>query len=610
MPPEKKKPARAGAVLRAYGAAAFVYPWSFGAAILAAVIIEASGVIAPLFLRQFINLLSGGAPTGAAVQTLFVALILFTTTNIVGWLGQRIRLFAVNRVESRAMVDLYRNAFDYMLGHSHEFFISNFTGTLTRRVTRYARSFEQVFDSLFFNFFPALLFAIGIISVLSLRSPLLGAGLLVWTVFFVYLQFRMMLKRQPLRAARTEEDSRVTGFLSDAVLNHSTITAFAAVPFESSHFGETINRWYIALRRVWDADLWVFAIQGLLATGIEFTLLAAAILLWQQGLMTVGDFVLIQIYVLGLFNRIWSIGQNMRQLYDAFADATEMLDIMELPHGIVDAPDAAPLQLGAGAMSFDSVRFEYHDSHAVLNEFSLEVKPQEKIALIGSSGAGKTTITKLLLRLYELTSGTISIDGQDISKVTQESLRKAIAFVPQEPMLFHRTLMDNIRYGRQEATDNEVIEAAKQAHCYEFISQYPLGFETMVGERGVKLSGGERQRVAIARAILKDAPILVLDEATSSLDSESERLIQDALLKLMKGKTVIAIAHRLSTVMNMDRLVVMEHGSVVLSGTHEELLSHESNLYKKLWEIQAGGFLREDGTLSDRGDFGSVSRAA
>ncbi|MFA5997912.1 MAG: ABC transporter ATP-binding protein [Candidatus Paceibacterota bacterium] len=594
MLPEKKKPARVRAVLRAYGRAALAYPWALGAAVIAAITIEAAGVVAPLFLRQFINLLSGGTPTAEVVRAIFLALLFFSAVNLVGWLGQRLRLYAVNRLESRTMVDLYQSSFEYLLGHAHEFFISNFTGTLTRRVTRYARSFEQVFDNFLFNFFPAFIFAIGIIGVLSLRSPLLGAGLLVWTIVFVYLQFKMMLRRQPLRIARTEEDSRVTGFLSDAVLNHSTITTFAALEFERTRFAETIKRWYRALMRVWNADVWVYGIQGLLAIGIEFALLAGAIVLWQKGLVTVGDFVLIQIYILGLFNRIWSIGQNMRQLYDAFADATEMLDIMELPHGIQDAPGAPSLQAREGAIVFDRVRFEYHDGHEVLRDFSLTIQPREKVALIGSSGAGKTTIAKLLLRLYDVSSGTISIDGQDISRVTQESLRSSIAFVPQEPMLFHRSLLDNIRYGRQDATDDEVIEAAREAHCHEFISQYPEGFHTMVGERGVKLSGGERQRVAIARAILKDAPILVLDEATSSLDSESERLIQDALLRLMKGKTVIAIAHRLSTVMHMDRLIVMEKGAVVLSGTHDELLAHESNLYKKLWEIQAGGFIRKD----------------
>ncbi|MFA6414661.1 MAG: ABC transporter ATP-binding protein [Candidatus Paceibacterota bacterium] len=591
---EKKKPARAGAVLRVYSKAALVYPWALGITAAAALLIEVAGIVAPLYLRQFINLLSGDTQPAQVVQALIGTLVLFSAMNLAGWFGQRVRLWSINRLESRVMVDLYREAFSYLLGHSHEFFISNFTGTLTRRVTRYARSFEQVFDSIIFNFLSAFIFAVGIITVLSLRSALLGAGLFVWTVTFVYLQFRMMSARQKLRIARVEEDSRVTGFLSDDVLNHSTITTFAAVPFENSRFKDTINGWYLATKRAWDADLWIYGVQGLLAIGIEFALLAGSVLLWQQGFVTVGDFVLVQIYILGLINRIWNIGQNMRQLYEAFADATEMLDIMELPHEVQDISSAKGLKVPNGAILFDQVRFEYHDGHAVLSGFDLAVRPHEKVALIGSSGAGKTTLAKLLLRLYDLTSGAIRIDGQDIREVTQESLRSLIAFVPQEPMLFHRTLMENIRYGRQEATDDEVVEAAKQAHCHEFISQYPEGFETMVGERGVKLSGGERQRVAIARAILKDAPILVLDEATSSLDSESERLIQDALLRLMEGKTVIAIAHRLSTVMHMDRLVVIEKGSVVLSGTHEELLSHESNLYKKLWEIQAGGFIRAD----------------
>ena len=582
------------AVLRAYSKAAFVYPWLLCIAIIAVVTLEAVSIVSPLYLRQFINLLSSGTPTPEIVQGLFLILAVFGAIIFVGWFGQRLRMFVVSRLEAKVMTDLYQTAFNYLLGHSHEFFISNFTGTLTRRVSRYARSFEQIFDNLFFNFFSAFLFAVGVISVLALKSILLGAGLFVWTVAFVYMQFRMMHSLRSLRTARTEEDSRMTGFLSDAVLNHSTITTFAAAGYEGSRLRETVSRWYVATKKVWDADAWIYGVQGLFVIGIELALLSGAVLLWQRGLVTVGDFVLIQVYIMGLMDRIWGIGRNMRQLYDAFADATEMLDILELPHAIQDVPGAVPLQVREGAIKFDQVRFEYFDSQAVLKDFSLAIEPHEKVALIGSSGAGKTTITKILLRLYDVSSGAVSIDGQDIAKVTQESLRKSIAFVPQEPLLFHRSLMENIRYGRQDATDEEVIEAAKQAHCHEFIDRYKEGFGTMVGERGVKLSGGERQRVAIARAILKDAPILVLDEATSSLDSESERLIQDALLRLMKGKTVIAIAHRLSTVMNMDRLIVMEQGAVVLSGKHDELLAHKSNLYKKLWEIQAGGFIRAD----------------
>jgi len=592
MSPIQKRPARVWSVLRAYSAAAFAYPWLLSAVIVGAIIIETAGVIAPLYLRQFINLLSEGTPTSTVIQSLFLILLTFAAINFVGWIGHRTRMFMATRIEAKAMLDLYNSAFAYLLGHAHEFFISNFTGTLTRRVTRYARVFEQVFDNLIYNFFSAFLFAIGIIGVLSLRNVFLGAGLLLWTIVFVLVQFKMMQKLQPLRRARTEVDSEVTGYLSDAITNHSTISVFASSHYESVRFGEIVARWYGATRRVWNVDSFIYGVQGLFAIGIELLLLAGAVFLWQRGILTVGDFVLIQIYVLGLMDRLWNIGNNMRQLYDAFADATEMLDILELPQAIHDSPNAVPLQVTEGAIAFGNVRFEYHDNQTVLNDFTLAVAPHEKVALIGSSGAGKTTIAKLLLRLYDVTDGAITIDGQNIASVTQESLRSSIAFVSQEPTLFHRSLMDNIRYGKHDATDEEVIEAAKQAHCYEFISKYPDGFNTMVGERGIKLSGGERQRVAIARAILKNAPILVLDEATSSLDSESEQLIQESLARLMEGKTVIAIAHRLSTVMHMDRLVVMEKGSVILSGTHNELLAHESNLYKKLWEIQAGGFIR------------------
>ncbi|MDP2655762.1 MAG: ABC transporter ATP-binding protein [bacterium] len=591
---EKKKPARIGAVLRVYSKAALVYHGLLSAVIIATIAIVAGEIVAPLYLRQFVNVLATGNTAPNIFNSIVMILGAYTLVNLVGWTGQRVRMLTIGRLEARTMADLYDIAFTYLIGHSHEFFISNFTGTLTRRVTRYARSFESVFDNLIMNLLPAFLFLVGVVTVLSLRNVWLGTGLFVLTALFIYMQFRMVMWLQPLRTKRTEEDSRMTGALSDAVLNHSTITSFAALPYERSYFGTVTDKWRDATSKAMDGYALIYGIQGMFALFIEIAILGGTAFLWQKGLLTIGDFVLVQIYVLGLLNQVWSIGRNMRQLHDAFSEATEMLDIMELPHEIIDASDAQVLNITEGAVSFDHMHFSYNEGHTIFQDFALDIRPHEKVALIGTSGAGKTTIAKLLLRLYDISNGAISIDGQDISQVTQKSLRKAIAFVPQEPMLFHRSLMDNIRYGRQDATDNEVVEAAKQAHCYEFINHYKEGFGTMVGERGVKLSGGERQRIAIARAILKDAPILVLDEATSSLDSESERLIQDALLRLMEGKTVIAIAHRLSTVMHMDRLIIIEKGTVILSGTHEELLSHESNLYKKLWEIQAGGFLRKD----------------
>jgi ATP-binding cassette subfamily B protein len=276
-----------------------------------------------------------------------------------------------------------------------------------------------------------------------------------------------------------------------------------------------------------------------------------------------------------------------------------MVEILLLSHEIKDSPSAKELIISRGGLEFKNLTFAFDETRKVLEDINLTIKPGEKVALIGPSGAGKTTFVRLLLRLYSPTAGKILIDGQDISEATQESLRKNISMVPQDPILFHRTLAENIAYGKRGSPKEEVENAAKLAHCNEFIKDLPFGFETYVGERGIKLSGGERQRVAIARAILTNAPILVLDEATSSLDSHSEMLIQDALNNLMKGRTTIVIAHRLSTIQKMDRIIVIDGGKIIEQGSHKELLSNESSLYKKLWELQAGGFLKSESDAED-----------
>lgn len=593
MHQEKKKEIRIKPVLKAYYKATVRYPWLLGVAIIGATGLEIANVVGPLYMRQFINLLSGSTPSAELLAALLGTLAVLAGYNALGWLFQRVRMTAITILESRVMRDLTNLAFDYLLGHSHDFFASNFAGTLTRRVNRYARSYEQVFDSFILTFYPTLLFTIGTITVLSLQSLWLGIGLLVWTLVFFVLQYLLTKWRQAYKLIRSAEDSRVTGILSDAVANHSTITLFASRRQERSFFGEAVERWMNANLKSWHADNSVYAFQGMFAILSEVGLLVAGVFLWNAGQITVGDFVLIQVYILGLMNRVWDIGHTMRRLNDSFADASEMVDILETPHAVSDTAGAVPLTVSKGLIEFREVVFNFNETRTVLNNLSLRIEPGEKVALVGPSGAGKTTITKLLLRLYNATGGSVFIDGQDIEKVTQDSLRETISFVPQEPSLFHRSLLDNIRYGRQDATDEEVIEAAKKAHCHEFIDALPDKYETHVGERGVKLSGGERQRVAIARAILKDAPILVLDEATSSLDSESEALIQDALRVLMEGKTVIVIAHRLSTIMKMDRIVVIEDGKIAADGTHDDLLK-EGGLYHKLWSIQAGSFLADE----------------
>jgi len=334
-----------------------------------------------------------------------------------------------------------------------------------------------------------------------------------------------------------------------------------------------------------------FAVNSFLMVGLEIGVMYCALLLWQKNLLTIGDFALIQAYIITMMQNVWQFGHLIQKTYGDFANAEEMTEIFETPHEIVDAKNAKILALEKGKIEFKEVDFCYNKTRYVLRGFNLTIKPKEKIALVGPSGAGKSTVIRLLLRMHDVSGGKILIDGQKISQVTQESLRRAVGLVPQDPILFHRSLLENIRYGRPSATKDEVIEAAKMARCHEFISELSEGYDTKVGERGIKLSGGERQRVAIARAILYDTPILLLDEATSSLDSESEHLIQAALDDLMNKKTVIVVAHRLSTIMKMDRIIVMNEGGIAEEGGHEALLKKKNGLYQKLWRIQAGGFM-------------------
>jgi ATP-binding cassette subfamily B protein len=588
----KKKAARVWPVIRNYAKALGKHPVLVAALFTLGFVIELTYIAAPIQLKNLLDALTGLEQSDASATVLFGILGLYALALFVRWTSNQVLSRVSSHLDGRVMSDLTSTAFRYLLNHSHDFFVSNFAGALTRRVNRYASAYEQIFETVTSSFFSTAVYVTGIIIVLSNRSLMLGMGLLLWVIVFILLQIILIRLKQPARLARAEQDTRVTATLSDIVSNHATVSQFAAGGYERSRFAETMEGWRLAALRSWIADTNTNAVLAGINISVQILVLAGTILLWTRGIITIGDFLLIHVYVITLNERVWGMARNTRRLYDAFADAHEMVAILETPHSIKDAPNAPPLAVTEGGIVICDVGFGFTERD-VLRDFTLSITPAEKIALVGPSGAGKSTVTKLLLRMYDVASGSIQIDGQDISKVTQESLREAIAFVPQEPLLFHRTLMENIRYGRRDASDEEVIEAAKQARCHGFITQLPQGYDTHVGERGVKLSGGERQRVAIARAILKNAPILVLDEATSSLDSESEALIQEALEALMQGKTVVVIAHRLSTIMHMDRIIVMEQGRIAAEGTHAELLDQHGSLYHKLWSIQAGSFIAD-----------------
>jgi ATP-binding cassette subfamily B protein len=554
------------------------------------VLASSVSLITPWILKDLLDTVSNNQPSPALWPALTKIFLTMAGLYLLGFFGWRSQGFLAADVQGRIMTDLEKTSVRHLLGHSYRFFTNNFAGSLVRKVGRLSRGFEGILDELSYRFLPLVVVTVGTFFGLFLRFPIAAyifAAWIVTLIFANYLGARWKLKTDVLRA---EADSEVTGTTSDIVSNINTVQLFTGAEFENQRFGKTKDQWRLLQRKGWWQGEALFAVQALFMIPLEIGILWLGAWWWTQGIFSVGDFIFLQTYLLAVMDRTWDVSRGFRKIFENFADAKEMVEILKIKHEVSDDKKAKELKIKNGKIELRKINFYFQKKNRVLKDFSLVIKPKEKIALVGPSGAGKTTVTKLLLRLFDLQKGKILIDKQNIAKVTQESLRRVISLVPQEPVLFHRTILENIRYGRREATDEEVIEAAQKAHCHEFISNLPDGYKTYVGERGVKLSGGERQRVAIARAILKNAPILVLDEATSSLDSESESLIQDALRVLMKNKTVIVIAHRLSTIMQMDRIVVIENGRVVASGTHNDLLE-EGGTYQKLWKIQAGGFL-------------------
>lgn len=492
--------------------------------------------------------------------------------------------------QSGAKRDLWLTSFQELHRQDYSYFTNQFTGTLVKRANRYDGAYEQIMDQITFGLGQTVVrVVITIVSIAFFRLDV-ALGFLIWAlIYWVYVLHKLKIK-QPYDLEKADVDSKVSGWLADTVGNFPTIKLFASHKREDELFTQKVNWFRETLLRQWRIGFKLDSGQAVLVILLEAVVLLWSLQLWKQGNLTVGDMALLQLYVTSLNNTLWDFGRQLKAITQSLADANEMTEIILQPKTIADESKAKPLKVSKGEIEFRNVDFAYESEGKVLDNLTLTIPARQKLALVGPSGGGKTTITKILLRLYNVTGGSVFVDGQNVAKVTQDSLREAISFVPQEPILFHRSLLDNIRYGNTQATEAEVVEASKLAHAHEFIINSAQGYETLVGERGIKLSGGERQRIAIARAILKNAPILVLDEATSSLDSESEMLIQDALKHLMRNKTVIVIAHRLSTIMQMDRIVVLENGKILEQGKHKELLKIKQGVYQKLWGIQAGSF--------------------
>src|SRR3989344_1875014 len=564
--------------------------WLLLVVVSAVIIGNVGAVIAPVFYKKFFDALLAPGDKNQIAQVLVVIIIQVLWLQIAQWVFYRVASFGTVSFEAKSIARLKQQVYDYLMDHSYGFFADNFAGSLVQKVNRFARAFEQLADRILWDVMPLFIKLSLIFVVLFFYNQLIAWVVLAWVMLFLVTSFLFAIWKLKYDIAVVAADSRTTGYLSDTITNQNTIQLFATKKEEVRGFKNVVDEQTKKFIFTWNLSTFMDSAQAGFNVILKFALFFFAIIFWQKGMVSIGIFAMIQSYVFLIIDNTWGFSRVIRHIYQAYADAKEMVEITLLPHEIEDALTAKELNVGAGEIEFKDLIFSFNQTRKVLENINLKIHAGEKIALIGPSGAGKTTFVRLLLRLYSPTAGKILIDGQDISETTQESLRKSISMVPQDPILFHRTLTENITYGKSGATKEEIENAAKLAHCDEFIKDLPFGFETYVGERGIKLSGGERQRVAIARAILKNAPILVLDEATSSLDSNSEMLIQDALNYLMKGRTTIVIAHRLSTIQKMDRIIVVDGGRIIEKGSHKDLLAEEDSLYKKLWELQAGGF--------------------
>jgi ATP-binding cassette subfamily B protein len=488
----------------------------------------------------------------------------------------------------RALAQKY--LFAYMLGHSPRYFQENFAGKLGQKVKQAGQAAVSILNILCLDMVRVTgLVLVG--GVLMYEAHARYAAILgLWTAIYLTIVVSLAQRCVKLSKAFSDEVSTSTGRLVDAITNAELVRAFAKAVYErrflSFFLADEMNasrrlRWFLIMLRTFMQLATLALLLGLVALSASDAL---------SGVVSVGAFVMIYALANQIARSVQELSFRMLDYFEQLGTLTEALELVSQPHEIVDAPDALPLTVKEGAIRIEHVRFHHPDGQPVFQDLNLDIKPGEKVGLVGPSGAGKSTLVKLLRRQYEPQGGRILIDGKDIALVTWDTLNEAVAEVPQTPGVFHRAVRDNIRYARPEARDEDVIRAAVDAHAHDFIEARPTGYGTIVGEQGIKLSGGERQRVAIARALVKDAKILVLDEATSSLDSESEHLIQEGLWTLMQGRTVIAIAHRLSTIAGMDRIVYLEAGRIVEEGPHRELLA-KGGAYARLWNRQMGGFI-------------------
>jgi len=549
------------------------------------------GGLQSYIFKEFVD----AANTGASVRTVFLWVLAYPVLMLLSAGAIRVTAFILNLLTIDARIRAAKKLFEYLSLHSLSYFNDRFSGALSEKVNIVSQNVSRLINNFMWD-------------ILSFMADISVTAFILWSVnhtlaiaflcgFVVLVPINLWMTRRQVNLFEksVELSAKVRGQVIDTVTNISAVQQYARRFFEINRLDKTTDEWKKMVLKSHNFREWVLLVNNILAGVFIGAIILWAFSLWSKEMISVGALVMIVALTRGFMRDLSHIGQRINNLMEFYGEMKSGLKEIIRPHDITDKPGARKLQVEKGIVQFENVAFAYDkDNRRVFETLSFEVKGGEKVGIVGTSGAGKTTLMKLLLRQHDILSGIITIDEQSIRDVTQESLRENISIVPQEPMLFHRTIRENILYGKLNATEAEMIEVAKKAQAHDFIEQLPQKYDSLVGERGVKLSVGQRQRIAIARAFLKNASILILDEATSALDSESEVAVQKALHALMEGKTVFAIAHRLSTLRDMDRILVFKNGQIAEDGTHRTLLKNKDGVYASFWSHQAGGFIKED----------------
>lgn len=567
---------------------------------LSMIVATAADLLMPVYSGRLVDAVAMHATAGSlALQGAGRAIAMMALLGVVLAVQRYIALAGIIRLTLRLMTRFAGEAFSRVQRFSTDWQANNFAGAIVRRITRGMWAVDTMDDILLLEMLPALLVLVGSSMLLGLRWPGMGVTVAIGAVAYTAVAVSLSLYYvAPAARLSNAQDTRIGAAMADAISCNQVVKSFGAEKREDYRLAKVVEKWRKRTARTWTRATRNGTLQTVLLQGLRTLVLAYALWLWWEGKATAGDmtFVLTSYFIVHGYLR--DIGQHVRNLQRSANEMEEMVQFYSQPFGVVDHSDAKSIRVTRGEVVYDRVTFRYGgQTEPLFSDFSLRIRAGERVGLVGHSGSGKTTFVKLLHRLYDVGGGRILIDGQDTSRVTQESLRAQLALVPQEPILFHRTLAENIAYGKPDAAMDEIEHAARLANAHEFIVRQSKGYQTLVGERGVKLSGGERQRVALARAFLANTPVLVLDEATSSLDSESEALIQEAMKRLMADRTSIVIAHRLSTVRMLDRILVFEHGKVTEEGTHEELVRSHGGMYQRLFERQALGLAMSDSNV-------------